>query len=147
MNPATIATNVLKSKWTWIAIAILLLWVFARPAMASAWAKLMRRDLGNYNQIPGTEPLTNPYNPRIATLQQLAEELFAAMNGLPSFFDQRPELFAQANAINDTELKYLADYYKQVSGGETLRTAVANEWSALGDSGDLLVARLLKLDL
>lgn len=142
MNPAAIGMKVLKSKWTWIVILVIILLIVARPAFAKAWASLMRKDLGNYNQ-----DLNDQNNTRLLVLQQLAESIVAATNGLPSFQDERPELFREALAINDTELKYLATYYKQISGGESLRTTVEGEWSTIGDTDERLVARLLKLDL
>jgi hypothetical protein len=146
MTPAQLGTKVLTSKWTWIILILILIILLSRGPIKRLLAKLQRTDLGNYITLPGEAQL-NDTNPRTAELQELGEDLFAAIDGAPGWSDTRPELFKKALAINDTELRYVANYYKQISGGESLREAVDGEWSVLGDSRQRLVAALLKLNL
>jgi hypothetical protein len=141
MTPAQLGTKVLTSKWTWIVLVLILIILFSRGPIKRLIAKLQRIDRGNY------DTRLNDNNPRTAELQKLTEDLYAAIDGAPGWNDTRPELFRQALAINDTELRYVANYYKQISGGESLRDAVNGEWSVLGDSRQRLVAALLKLNL
>ena len=142
MKPAvTIAANIAANKWTWIILICILIILLSRGTIKRLLAQLQRTDLGNYDTR-----LTDA-NPRTAELHTLAEDLFAAMDGLPAWNDERPELFEKALAINDTELRFMAQYYKQISGGNSLRSDVAGEWGMIGDSGARLQARLLKLNL
>jgi hypothetical protein len=141
MTAPQLGTKVLTSKWTWIILVLILIILFARGPIKRLIAKLQRTDRGNYDTRLNTE------NPRTAELEQLGEDLFAAIDGAPGWSDTRPELFEKALAINDTELRYVANYYKQISGGESLREAVDGEWTVLGDSRQRLVAALLKLNL
>jgi hypothetical protein len=141
MTPAQLGTKVLTSKWTWIILILILIILFSRGPIKRLIAKLQRTDRGNYDTWLNTE------NPRTAELEQLGEDLYAAIDGAPGWSDTRPELFNKALAINDTELRYVANYYQQISGGESLRDAVDGEWSVLGDSRQRLVAALLKLNL
>jgi len=138
---AAIASKVAASKWTWIILILVLVLLFGRGPIRRLMARLRRVDRGNYDTR-----LTQD-NPRTAFLETLAEDLYAAIDGLPAWSDKRPALFERALTINDTELRYLAQYYRQISGGNSLRTDVNGEWSVIGDSRQRLVARLLKLNL
>lgn len=139
MNPTA---AIFKNKWFWIILVLLIIAVVVYKNGGRWLQKLRNRDRGSY----AGQGNVNDNPQRKAELEQLTRDLYTAMDGLPAWNDVRPELFERALGANDTELRHIADFYKQLSNGESLSTAVSSEW-VIGDAGTRLVARLRTLNL
>lgn len=136
MKPAaTIALQALRSKWTWIVLAI----IVALLLLRKYWPRItayFRPDRADYSQDP---PLTDEEKP---SLRQLAEDVFAEFDGVTTSTKE----FERLLALDNTRLRYVAEQFRIVSGGEPLREAIDAEWIA-GDDDSTIIARLYRMGL
>lgn len=122
--------KLLRQPWFWTVVAIIVLLLIARKY----WPELMRSlkpDRTDYSDEP---QLTSADKSRLDTL---AADLYAEFDGIT----WSTEMFEKVSALNDRELKYLAQRYPHFSNGETLRAAIEDE-NIAGDADNLLIARL-----
>lgn len=122
--------SLLRNKWFWLLLLLIAAILIARKY----WPDLMRAlkpDRTNYADDPGLSEADR------TRLERLAADLFAEFDG----FTISTEHFQEVVALNDRELKYLANAFPHYSGGEKLRAAIADELIA-GDEDARLIARL-----
>lgn len=131
MKPVlTLITALLRNKWFWIALAVVVLILIARKYIPEV-KRLLKPDRTDYSDEP---QLTDADKQR---LDRLAADLFAEFDGIT----WSTEVFDLVSALNDRELKYLANVFPHYSNGETLRGAIQDE-AIIGDADNLLIARL-----
>lgn len=135
----TMAMNVLRSPWTWIVLAIVAALIAAKHGRRW-WQRLTTVDRGNY------EGHSQPNAADRARLEALAtrmrEEIYTMLG-----WDEREEVAGQILATNDTEVRYIARYYQQIAGGNSLVSDIQGEWSWTGPNKQRLIAKLLQLNL
>lgn len=133
MNPLAI-TGALKSipKWVWVALAIVVLYFLFRNPIKRAWQRFTANDGGDY----GGEGLSDTDEAR---LRVLSNQLHQAIEGLPGY--DREVVMAQAVALSDTQLRFLAEEY-EANGSATLFTDVDDEMMPFSDVKDQLLQRL-----
>lgn len=141
MNPAaTIAKNIFSSRIFWLLVIVLLAVWLLGPRMKEFIRKLRTPDRGNYAGQAAPNAADQ------ARLQELArrmrEEIYTVLG-----WDERDIVAQQILAINDTELRYLAEFYAQIAQGNSLREDIEGEWSWNGEDKQRLIARLLQLNL
>lgn len=136
MNKALeIGGRLVRSRWFWVAVAVtialLLLWKYW--SHVAAW---FRRDLGNYDEgrvVPDEQ------------LRSMARSLFAAVIGFGGGVSDKLE---QLSALNDSDLRYLATFYKSLTtDGASLKEHIDDEWMPHTDLDDTLIARLNQMAL
>lgn len=136
MKPvATIALQVIRSRWFWIALFVLIALLMLRKY----WPRItayFRPDRADYSQDP---TLTEDEK---RSLRQLAEDVFAEFDGITITTEQ----FERLQPLDNTRLRYVAEQYRIVSGGESLREAIDNEAIA-GDTDSIIIARLFRMGL
>lgn len=142
----------LASNWrTWAVIGgLIILWMVYRNG--KRWAQqittaLGRRDEGNY---AGQEPVaSNPV--REAELTKLAEDTYTALNSILFFggvtATGREWQLEKVYTLNDTELRWLANRYKILANGVSLREDLEHEYMPFTDVDERLIARLQQLAL
>lgn len=136
MNPLM---PVFKSKWFWIIVVVLLaIWLLG-PKVKAFIHRLRTPDLGNY------QGQSAPNSADVARIQALAAELRQELYNFIGW-DNREEVAAKVLAMNDTEIKYLANYWPQITQGNTLLADVQDEWSWTGPNKQKLIAKLLQLN-
>lgn len=128
------AMAVLRSPWPWIVLAIIAAAILHRNGKRW-WYNLTRLDRGNYegHQLNAADR---------ARVEGIARELHRGINSWTNA--GRTQAISRALALNDTELKYLADFYASINAGGTLLTVLDNEWT-LPDAGQELIARLIQI--
>jgi len=133
---------ILSSKWTWIIGAVLVAAYVLNKNGARWWVSLTRKDKGNYEGQEAVQ--SNPA--RQAQLEQMAQNAFSAINGIPGF--DRDGMLLPLLSLNDTELRYVATFYEHnvQPDGDSLKEDLQDEW-LLGDTGDKLIAKLTQLAL
>lgn len=136
MNPvATIALKLVRNRWFWIALLVL----FALLMLRKYWPRItayFRPDRADYSQDPALS------EDEKRSLRQLAEDVFAEFDGITLTTEQ----FDRLQPLDNTRLRYVAEQYRIVSGGESLREAIDNEAIA-GDSDSIIIARLFRMGL
>jgi len=135
----SIALKVVRNKWFWIAIVVVILLIVLRRN----WNKIkgqIGRDYGQYNDVAPAE--IQPY--RKTYLEDLAQRLYTEMT---SFWGvDRNVVMAEALRIPDGEMKYLANFFKgAITRGESLYYWVDSEWMSQYSEDDELLARLAKI--
>ena len=128
-------TAILSSPWFWVAVFVLVSF-YLSAKVPTWWKKLTKVDNGSY----ANHATLNDAD--IARLQTLAHNLKAGIYNVWSDFD-RNEMIGQAVAVNDSELKYLATFYRTLSEN-SLYDDLDNEWF-LGDEGERLMNRLQQI--
>lgn len=154
------AVNKIVGHWAfWVVMALIVLYVgyTSKEALKTWWAKQKGTDRGNYQQLDGTPRIgvdtpfgynPNYGNPRVAELQAFAVDMYRAMDGVPAWNDTRPELMIVLTNMNDTEIKFVADHYEQISGGNSILDDVTGEWTVVpGAARTDLIAKLRSLNL
>lgn len=131
-------------------VIIFILWKYQARIKAFFTA-----DKGDYSKGIGDTDTTQASPAEVAArkkyIEDLAISINAAINGLALNYygleiTDRIELFKLALALNDSELKYLANYYNVISKNETLYQAIDGEWLFFNNEDDLLLAKLSKLN-
>lgn len=135
----TFLTPILKSKWFWITVVVLIAIWLIYPRLRAAIRNVRTPDLGNY---AGQQPLNAADKARIEALAADTREEFY---GMPSW-GGRDEVATRILAMNDREIRYLAEFYKQIADGNSLLSDVESEWSWTGDLKQRLIAKLLQLN-
>jgi len=135
----TMALKVVRNKWFWIAILVIVL-VFVWARNLNKIKGQLGKDYGQYTDVTPAE--IQPY--RKAYLEDLAQRLYTAMT---SFWGiERNVVMAEALRIPDGEMKYLANFFKSaITRGESLYYWVDAEWMSQYDEDDQLLARLAKI--
>jgi|GEM_PF-4743923 len=132
---ATDALKKVTGHWAfWVVLAVLVLVIAwkLKGKVGRWWTNLWKEDR--------TAP--NDYTPNaedIARVKGIAQDLFAGINA--TWGSGREEAINQALGLTVTDLKYLAEEYKAISGGTSLIEDLEGEWTA-GDEADRLIARL-----
>jgi len=151
MNPALtaglseakdVALKVVRSKWFWVAVVLVILLIFVNRNWRK-WKAKYGRDYGNYLDVtPGDVP-----NYRRMDLEELAQAFADHIDGagflasnIPSWMDfglggvatvsydkNRDEIIIRMLELNDGELKYLAKYYRKGIGQGSLYDALEAE--------------------
>lgn len=130
---------IFKNKWFWIIVAsIVILLIFRRN-----WSRIkstFQRDFGNYGDYKINEEDE-------ARLRELAENLYQQINSSFSLgIDKRAKYMTDAMALTDTELKYLARYYRTaLTKGTCLYKEIDDEWMPIDSVDEDLMARLAKI--
>ena len=132
-----VITNILKNKWFWIGlIVVIMLWVLWRN-----WDKIKSR----FGRVRGDfqpEPITTK---RKGDLESLAK---SAYDSIYNALGDTGDTLAQVNALNDTELDYLARYYEDaITRGNSLHEDVDNEFMPWDDVDESLMGKLNRLGL
>lgn len=136
-----VVAKVLASPWFWLVVALVVI-LIVRKHGNRWWQRLATVDKGNYGGHQGMNQADK------ARVEQLAHDLFSAIDGLPAWSDRRPTLFATALGLNDTELRYLGTFYPQLAKGRALSEDVAGEWvPGYGSTKNQLIARLRQIAL
>lgn len=138
MNPMPFAA-ILKNKWLWIIIAILMVVWLVGPHVANAIRRLRTPDRGNY------QGQAAPNAADRARIEQMATDMRTELYGIPSW-GGRDDVAERILAMNDTEIRYLATYYRQIAEGNRLIDDVQGEWSWTGDTKQRLISKLLQLN-
>lgn len=132
MNPLAI-TGALKAvpKWVWYVLGLLVLYLIFRNPLNRWWQRVTATDRGDYSGggISETDK---------ARLRVLANEIRQAIDGVMDY--DRSVVLAQAVALSDTQLRFLAEEY-EANGSNTLYNDLDDEYF-LGDIGDQLMQRL-----
>jgi hypothetical protein len=144
--------NVLKNRWFWIILGLIILFlVLRRNWNRIKSSRLFNRDRGDYSEgftAPPGQNTSGMTQSQIAAarkkdLERLAEDLYReiyATFGYPTKF------IKEANTLNDTELKYLSQYYrKALTKGNTLYKDVDDEFLPHTNEDEKLLARLSKI--
>lgn len=136
----TMLLPILRSKWLWITVLVLLaIWLLG-PRIQNALRRVRMPDRGNY--AGQAQPNAADRARLEALAARMREEIYTVLG-----WDEREDVAGQLLAVNDTELRYLAQFYKQIADGNSLLTDVQNEWGWFGPNKQLLIARLLQLNL
>lgn len=148
------ALEFVKSKWfiygLIAVIVIFLIWKYQARIR-----QFFSKDNGDYTLGIGdtetTQATQEEKEQRKQFLRQLAEATYAAIHGIPVNYygielTDRVSLFKQMLALNDSELKFLANYYSVISKDETLYEAIDDEFMPFNNEDDKLLARLSKLN-
>ncbi len=104
----------------------------------SWWAQLFRRDLGDYSN-------PTPSDTRKKELEEFAREGFRDMSGL--FPGDKEVWMEKLNALNDTELKYTAEFFPSVADGGSLKQWIDDELMPFASIDETLIARLNQMNL
>ena len=149
---AVIALNILKSRWFWIGLGILIILI----VVVNQWSNIRswyrrKTQKGDIDLTPeekellakGKEPLTDE---KEAGLKALAQLLHSDIYDTP-ITGHNSSLYIQAKELSDTELKFMAKYYREyITKGTYLETDIDNEiYSPFTNIDSLLMARLAKV--
>ncbi len=140
-------------------VVLILVYIIWRNGK-SWWDAITRQDKGNYEGQPpvtGGVPST-PGNPagspaRQAELEKFARDTYAALNSTLFFggvtATGREFQLELLNALNDTELKYVATFYEHNvnENGTSLRQDIDDEVMPATDIDERLIARLVQMAL
>lgn len=132
--------NVLKSPWFWICVAIVVAFI-VRANWNRWWGQLTRTDRGNYDQ-----------DARNAELQQMARDAYTVINATLIFGGVTPTgreaTLEKLLHVNDSELRYIADFYKDINAdGTSLSEDLTNEAMPFSNVKDQLLSKLTQLNL
>lgn len=132
--------SILKNKWFWIAVVLIILLLVLRRN----WPRiknLFQRDFGDY---PGGDKIEEEDKAR---LKELAENLYTQIYSTFSFgLDKRAKYMRDAMGLTDTELKWMARYYRTtITRGTCLYKDIDDEWMFLDTVDNELMARLAKI--
>jgi hypothetical protein len=137
--------NILTNKIFWYGLGgLILLYILYRN-----WSKIKQffgKDYGVYSSGGGTYTPAGIPDGRKGELETLAKELYDKIYGVTTFTDKETS-FIKANSLNDTELKYLAQYYKSaLTRSDSLYHDVDSEWMPFSSEDENLLARLSALN-
>ena len=141
--------NILTNRTFWFGLGgLLLVYIIYRN-----WAsikQLFGKDYGVYggSSTDGSTSYTSTDIPqqRQAQLKDLAQELYDKIYGVTTFTDKETS-FVKANALNDTELKFLAQYYKNaLTRSDSLYHDVDSEFMPFSSEDETLLSRLSALN-
>ncbi len=149
---AVIALNILKSKWFWIGLGILIILIIVVNQWSNirGWIKRKTQkqdiDLTPDEKIlvaEGKKPLTDA---KEAYLKSLAQLLHSDIYDTP-ITGHNSDLYIETNGLSDTELRFMSEYYrKYITKGEYLATDIDNEiYSPFTNIDSLIMARLAKV--
>lgn len=132
-------TGILKNKWFWIIIGSIIILLIVRRN----WSKItsvFQRDFGDY----GDYKIDKEAKTR---LQELAENLYSQIySNFSVGIDKRSKYMTDAMALTDTELKWLARYYRTaLTKGTCLFKDIDEEWMPVDSVDEELMARLAKI--
>lgn len=130
-----------RNKWFWITVAVLVAFLVIR----ANWARLkhlFKVDRGDYSDPP-------PGDSRQGQLEAMAREGYSLMDG---WFNPLGNLGTQhwierMLALNDTELRYIAEFFPSISDGDSLYAWVDDEALPTTDVDQQLMARLAQMAL
>jgi hypothetical protein len=128
----------LKSKWFWLVVALLLLVWLVYPRVKNAVRTIRTPDRGNYQGQSAPNAADRARIEAIAV--DLREEIYTTFG-----WDNREQVAGRALALNDTEFKYMAEFYKQIADGSTLLEDVQDEWTWTGPNKQALIAKILQV--
>lgn len=135
------AMTILRSRWFWIGLVILLLFLIGRKYwhIISRWFQP-----SDITLEPGESKIIVPS--KEAALKGLAAQLHSDIYDTP-ILGHTTSLYVEANNLTDNELKFLAKYYrKQLTQGTYLYTDVDNEaFNIFTNVDSMLMAHLAKV--
>lgn len=138
------ATKILTSRTFWVVVIVLVL-AFIVYRNWNRWvSRLTARDQGNYSGQSA------PNEADKARIQQVASELRSVFYGLLPFTisgDPRDRAAEKVLAMNDSDVRYLANYYEQIAEGNSLLSDVQSEYTWYGDVKQKLIAKLLQINV
>jgi hypothetical protein len=145
----TAIANILRNKWFWIAVAIVVLFFLLRGPAARGWAALLRlsmKDGGDYakgfTDGAGNEVTGAAADQRKSQIEGFAQEAFNQLNAAIVSPTGRERALEALVALNDTELRHAAKHYKLLSRDKTLHQAVDSAWMPLSSVDETLLGRL-----
>lgn len=132
---------------TWgIIVLLVILWMLYRNGKRW-WAQLTTRDQGNYQGQPSVA--SNPA--RQAELERMAQDLYTALHSTliigGTTATGREWMLEQILVLNDTELRWVAQRYAEITEGTSLRQDLEDEWMPMSDLDERLIAKLDQLAL
>lgn len=132
-------TGILKNKWFWTVVVLIILLLVLRRNW-SRIKNLFQRDFGDY----GDYKIDKEAKTR---LQELAENLYSQIySNFSVGIDKRSKYMTDAMALTDTELKWLARYYRTaLTKGTCLFKDIDEEWMPVDSVDEELMARLAKI--
>ncbi len=137
MPIVTILLNIVKSKWFWIGLILLIIIFY----VWRNWDKLKSK----FGVITGDFQPGDITEKREGVLESLAQD---AYDSIYSVTGDTGDTLERVNALNDNELDYLARYYKSaLTRGNTLYEDVDNEFMPLDDVDETLMGKLNRLGL
>lgn len=137
--------NILTNKTFWYGLGGLIL-VYILYRNWSSIKQLFGKDYGVYSGDTGTYTPSGIPEQRQAELKALAQELYDKIYGVTTFTDKETS-FIKANALNDTELKFLAQYYKSaLTRSDSLYHDVDSEFMPFTSEDETLLSRLSALN-
>lgn len=144
------ALALFKNKWFWIALAaiIILILLWKNQNRIKGWfSQIVKVDGGDYTKgIGDTETVQATQQEREAKkkiIEDLARETYSRINGVGLGLT---DTFAKILLLNDSELKYLSDFYKTISPNESLKDAIDNEVQPFTDQDELIITRLNQIN-
>jgi hypothetical protein len=144
------ALALFKNKWFWIALAaiIVLILVWKNQNRIKGWfSQIVKIDGGDYTEGIGDTETVNATPQEVEAkkkaIEDLARETYSNINGLGF---GAVEVFAKILLLNDSELKYLSNFYKTISPNESLKDAIDNEVQPFTDQDELIITRLNQIN-
>lgn len=136
----TFLLSILRNKWFWVLLAAVVVLLLVRANWNRIKA-LFTRDFGNYDEGFVTPTGSGQeVDARQRELEALAQTTYAAIHGTPGAFGASH--VDVLKALNDTELKFTATYYRQaITRGTKLSVDIDDEVLPFTDE-ESLVARL-----
>lgn len=135
---AETAGKVVRNKWFWIGLAILIVILILRryyPYLKSKFAR-------SYGDFSG-EKITES---RKTELETMAQDLYDKIYGGYHSINTRSDLMHKVAAINDDELLYLSRYYKNaITRSNSLYKDISNEFMPFASGDQVLMSRLAKI--
>lgn len=134
--------SIIKSKWFWIILAVLIIAIIINKNWEAINDKLFQRKVTNYatDANGNVIPVTQLDQPRINAIMDNIKTQSGTVLGLFA------EDLAPALALSDQELEYGAKYFK-TAYSQSLYSVVDNSWMPTTQLDQQLTTRLDKLAL
>lgn len=129
--------KIVKNKWFWIGLGLLIIIFY----VWRNWDKLKSK----FGVITGDFQPGDITDKRKGTLESLAQDTY---DSIYSATGDTGDTLEKVNALNDSELDYLARYYKKaLTRGNTLYEDVDDEFMPWDDVDETLMGKLNRLGL
>jgi hypothetical protein len=145
----TIVMNILKSKWFWIVLGVVVLFLLVRGPLKRTLAgltNLLQKDGGDYStgltDGAGSEVSGAAADARKKEIEAMTQEVYNQLTaGVPSPTAREASL-VELSKLNDSELRIAAKHYKLLSRDKSLFQAVDDAWMPFSDVDEELMGRL-----